>query len=94
MGKPECFAVYYVSEVTGGRNFMRLYRKEVVVGCEVVYCCLGGCLVYLALVYFSRSEVAKVLKLCKIVPESLDVVCGVGENVRPFSSSILSSFDR
>ena len=61
---------------------MCLYRKEVVVGCEVVYCCLGGCLVYLALVYFSRSEVAKV---CKIV---LDVVCGVGESL--FSSSVLT----
>ena len=53
----------YVSEVTGGRNFMRLYKREVVVGCEVVYCCLGGCLVYLALAYFNRREVAKVLKL-------------------------------
>ena len=62
MEKPEYFAVY-VSEVTGGRNFMRLYKREVVVGCEVVYCCLGGCLVYLALAYFNRREVAKVLKL-------------------------------
>ena len=25
-------------------------------GCEVTYCCMGVLLVYLALVYFSRSE--------------------------------------
>ena len=63
-------------------------------GCEVVYCCVGVLLVYLALVYFSRSEVAKSLKLRKSTCESLGVVYGVGENVRPFASSVLSSSDR
>ena len=63
-------------------------------GCRVVDCCFGGCLVYLALVYFSRSDAAKALKLRKNDNGSLGAECCVGENVRTFSSSLLSSSDR
>ena len=64
-------------------------------GCRVVDCCFGGCLVYLALVYFIRSDAAKALKLRKSDNGcSLGAECCVGENVRPFSSSLLSSSDR
>ena len=80
----------YVSGLGGGRNFICRYRRDVVV------CCGGGlcfCLVYLALAYFSQSDLAKSLKCCRICRcSSLVRVLEVGENVRPLSRSCKSSW--